>query len=358
MTGYKNLHRFALFTAFCTFLLIIAGGLVTSTGSGLSVPDWPNTYGHFMFAFPLDQMVGGIVFEHTHRMIASAVGFLTIILALWLWKREDRPWVRKLGFTAVALVVAQGLLGGLTVLLLLPPAVSVAHAALAQSFFAVVASIALFTSEWWRGFPRRPVAPGSRRSIVALTAMTAGAVFIQLLIGALMRHTDSGLAVPDFPLAYGQFVPSLSGEAVAGYNEQLLRSGIRIAADDPVTAPQILLHMIHRFWAVIVLLLALWSSWRLAFEGSSSSRFPRFAGLIALLVLLQCLLGALTVLSGKAVLIATAHVAAGALLLVTCVLSFLHAARLWGLPIFEVTGVREPDPHPAIQGAARRGAAA
>jgi cytochrome c oxidase assembly protein subunit 15 len=331
LTGARNQHRFALLTASATFLLIIAGGLVTSTGSGLSVPDWPTTYGHFMFAFPLDQMVGGIVFEHTHRMIASVVGFLTVILAIWIWKRDDRAWVKKLGLAAVFLVVAQGVLGGLTVLLLLPPAVSVAHAALAQSFFAVVASLALFTSSWWRSLEQHPGPALKSAGAVRLTVVTAAAVFIQLLIGALMRHTDSGLAVPDFPLAYGQIIPSLSASALQGYNDQLLQSGIRIAADGPVTAGQIAVHMIHRFWAVLVLLLVAWTSTSLARESVASPRLRRFAFVLAALTLTQIALGAFTVLSGKSVLITTAHVATGALLLVFSVLASLHTIGLRGV---------------------------
>ena len=112
------LHRFIKFVVFSTLLLIAAGGMVTSTDSGLAVPDWPNTYGQFMFSFPLEKMVGGIFYEHGHRMIASTVGFLTIILALWTWKADPRRWIGKLGVTALAAVIVQGLLGGITVLLL------------------------------------------------------------------------------------------------------------------------------------------------------------------------------------------------------------------------------------------------
>ncbi|HZY10222.1 MAG TPA: COX15/CtaA family protein, partial [Bacteroidota bacterium] len=125
MKGVLTLHRFAVFTLVCTFLLIIAGGLVTSTQSGLSVPDWPTTYGHFMFFFPLGDMVGGIFYEHSHRMIASFVGFLTVILAIWIWRKDDRPWMRGLGIVALGTVIAQGVLGGLTVLFLLPTPISV-----------------------------------------------------------------------------------------------------------------------------------------------------------------------------------------------------------------------------------------
>jgi cytochrome c oxidase assembly protein subunit 15 len=131
LTSYTNLHRFALVTAFATFVLIFAGGLVTSTQSGLSVPDWPTTYGHFMFAYPLDQMVGGIFYEHSHRMIASTVGFLTVILALWLWKREDRRWMKTLGFVALAAVVIQDSRRTDSEI---PTPSTVSHATLAQIF--------------------------------------------------------------------------------------------------------------------------------------------------------------------------------------------------------------------------------
>src|ERR687891_3003604 len=115
MTENLALHRFAVVTACCTALLIFAGGLVTSTESGLSVPDWPTTYGWSMFTFPLDKMVGGIRYEHTHRLIASTVGFLILVLAAWLWRAEPRAWLRRLGYAALAAVIVQGVLGGITV---------------------------------------------------------------------------------------------------------------------------------------------------------------------------------------------------------------------------------------------------
>src|SRR5688572_2826425 len=129
------LHVFALFVAASTAVLIFAGGLVTSTGSGLSVPDWPTTYGWNMFTFPLDKWVGGIYYEHTHRLIATVVGFLIVVLTVWLWRAEPRAWVRRLGYVALAAVVTQGILGGITVLWFLPAPVSIAHAGLAQLVF-------------------------------------------------------------------------------------------------------------------------------------------------------------------------------------------------------------------------------
>src|ERR1700684_776632 len=135
----RNVHRFAVFTACCTFLLLIAGALVTSNDAGLSVPDWPLSYGSLM-----PPMIGGIFYEHGHRMIATLVGTLTIVLAVWLSLVEPRRWVRRLGWAALGLVIAQGLLGGLTVLFYLPPAVSSAHATLAQLYFITVLSLAVF----------------------------------------------------------------------------------------------------------------------------------------------------------------------------------------------------------------------
>src|SRR6188474_2111080 len=143
------LHKFAKLVAGCTVLLVLAGSLVTSTGSGLSVPDWPTTYGQNMFTFPPSKWVGGIFYEHGHRLIASTVGFLTIILATWIWFADSRRWLRWFGVAALLSVVAQGILGGITVLFFLPAAVSTAHAGLAEIFFCLTIAIALFTSPAW-----------------------------------------------------------------------------------------------------------------------------------------------------------------------------------------------------------------
>src|SRR5436190_8226663 len=147
------LHRFSKVVVGSTILLLLAGSLVTSTGSGLSVPDWPTSYGWTMLTFPPSKWVGGIFYEHGHRLIATTVGCLTIVLALWLWLREPRRWLKWLGVAALGAVVAQGVLGGLTVLFFLPAAISTAHAGLAEVFFCLVVAIALFTSPGWiRGY--------------------------------------------------------------------------------------------------------------------------------------------------------------------------------------------------------------
>jgi heme a synthase len=192
----RNVHRFALFTAGCTFLLLIAGALVTSNDAGLSVPDWPLSYGSLT-----PPMVGGIFYEHGHRMIAAFVGLLSIILAIWLWRTEKRRWVRWLGVAALGAVIAQGLLGGLTVLLFLPPPISAAHATLAQIFFCTIVSIALFTSTWWdQACPL--VTDTGATSIHLLAIVTVGATFLQLILGAAFRHKAFGI------------VPHLIGAAV------------------------------------------------------------------------------------------------------------------------------------------------
>lgn len=330
MTGTRNLHRFALFTACSTFCLIIAGGLVTSTQSGLSVPDWPNTYGHFMFAYPLDEMVGGIFFEHSHRMIASGVGFLTMLLAFWLWKRDDRRWVRTLGLVALGTVILQGILGGLTVLFLLPTAISVSHATLAQTFFSIVATLALVTSPWWRSEIPLACEPDRRMPAAHLALLATIAVFVQLVLGAVMRHMHAGLAVPDVPLAYGQLFPSLSPEAVANYNHELVLRDIRLSADDPMSAAQITVHLLHRYWAIAAAGLVGWAGARFIALGSGVGRLRAIGIILLALVAVQITLGVMTVLSRKAVDLTTAHVATGALLLAVCVLASLHAVRLFG----------------------------
>src|SRR6202161_4742735 len=140
-----SVYRFAFFLSGCVVLLLMAGALVTSNEAGLAVPDWPLSYGSLM-----PPMVGGIFYEHGHRLIATAVGILTIVLAILLARSEPRRWVRNLGWTALGLVIAQGILGGLTVTFLLPPPISTAHATLAQLFFITIVSITLFTSPWWQ----------------------------------------------------------------------------------------------------------------------------------------------------------------------------------------------------------------
>ncbi len=183
----QSLHRYAVFTAGCTFLLLIAGALVTSNDAGLSIPDWPLAYG--TLAPP---MVGGIVYEFSHRVMATCVGMLTIGLAAWLWSAEERAWMRWLGIVALGGVIAQGILGGMTVRMMQPPPVSAAHATLAQLFFSTVVAIAIFTGKWWQSDVTEIEDTGSPQ-IRSLVSWTIGAVFLQLILGAAFRHKAFGI---------------------------------------------------------------------------------------------------------------------------------------------------------------------
>jgi len=272
-------HSFAVFTAAATFVLIFVGGLVTSTGSSLAVPDWPLSYGQF---FP--PMVGGILYEHGHRMVAGAVAILTAVLAIWTWWEEPRRSVRWLGVAALAAILLQAVLGGVTVLLRLPTAVSVSHAALAQAFFCLVVALALITGpEWLSSRAERPRDPWVRLLSIATTI----AVYAQLVLGAVMRHTGSGLAIPDFPLSYGKLVPDLTSFPVA-------------------------IHFAHRVGAVIVAGLAIATAARVFAVDREDPRQVRPTLCLLVLVGIQVSLGAAIIWSGKAVLPTTAHVAVGA----------------------------------------------
>jgi cytochrome c oxidase assembly protein subunit 15 len=295
------LHRYAKLVSAATVLLIVAGGLVTSTGSGLAVPDWPTSYGWNMFTFPMKHMVGGIFYEHGHRLIASGVGFLTIILAGWLWRAEPRRWLRTLGLLALGAVVLQGVLGGITVLYFLPTAVSTAHAGLAQIFFCLTIAISLFTSPGWKHAQPRP--PVDDSMLRAVATATTGLIYAQIIVGATMRHSDAGLAIPDFPLVFGGLIP-------------------------PYWTPQIAVHYAHRLGAAIVTLGIAATVGHVWYHHHDRRELRRPAGYLVGLLLVQITLGGLVVLSQKQVAINTAHVVVGALTLAASLVLTLRSHRL------------------------------
>lgn len=185
------LHRFALLTAGATLVLIFIGGLVTDTGSGLAVPDWPSTFGYNMFLYPWSGMVGGVLYEHSHRLIGSFVGLLTMTLAIGLWLREPRRWLRWLGVIAIGAVIAQGVLGGLRVILL-QPTLAMIHGWLAQAFFGLSVTLALCTSREWKEEPQRiQVADAGR--LRRLCALTTGLIYLQVVFGGVLTHTGARL---------------------------------------------------------------------------------------------------------------------------------------------------------------------
>jgi cytochrome c oxidase assembly protein subunit 15 len=292
------LHRFAQFVAACTVFLLLAGSLVTSTDSGLAVPDWPTTYGWTMFTFPPSKWVGGIFYEHGHRLIASTVGLLTIVLAVWLWRADERAWMKRLGAAALGAVVVQGLLGGITVLYFLPTAVSTAHAGLAEIFFCLTIAIALFTSRGWKEDP----APVDDRALRRAATATTALVYAQILVGATMRHSGAGLAIPDFPLMLGGLVPDRWSTGIG-------------------------LHFAHRFGALVVASAVGWTFLHVRRHHSARPDLVGPAMLLAALVAAQVTLGAATVLSGLEVWINSAHVVCGALVLATSLVLTLRSWR-------------------------------
>jgi len=313
MTSAKNnpwLCRFAGLTAFATFLLLGLGGLVTSHEAGMSVPDWPNTFGYNMFLFPPAQWVGGIFYEHSHRLLASAVGLMTTVLAVWLWLRDARPWMHWLGVAAFLGVVAQGVLGGLRVTLHMD-SLGVFHGTIAQMFFVLTCALTLFTSRWWADLVANksvaPVPSGLRTLVLATTLLVLG----QLILGATMRHQHAGLAIPDFPLAYGRVWPDTGADAVAQYNVQ--RAPVN--GLNPITPFQIELQMTHRLLALAILILAALCAWQARQQLGRRDALTKLAGFWLVLILAQVALGAATIWSNKAADVATAHVLAGALAL-------------------------------------------
>ena len=294
MPPSRGIHRLAVATAASTFVLLFVGGLVTSTGSALAVPDWPLSFGQ---VFP--PMVGGVLFEHGHRLVATLVGCLTLVLALWIAIAEPRPAVRASGLVALFAVVLQGVLGGVTVLYKLPLAVSVTHACLAQTFFCLTVALAIVTGPGWTSPPT--AVRLDERPIALLAGATTAAVFAQLVLGALMRHLGAGLAIPDFPLAFGRVLP-------------------------PLVTPLVTVHFAHRMGAVIVVLSVATTVARAARSPRAELRRPALVA--AALVVVQVALGASIIWTRRAVVPTTSHVALGAALLATCFALTLRAVRL------------------------------
>ena len=356
--AYKSsqawLHRFAILTAIFTFALLFIGGLVTSHQAGLSVPDWPTSYGWSMFTFPMKDWTGNIFYEHTHRLFASAVGFLIMLQAffwqertthgftlrsIWIWpvavilyfvfgggflgggisvlflstlaivqtvrafRNAKSPLPLRLSWLALSFVTVQGFLGGLTVILYLPPAVSSAHAGLGQATFCLTLAIAMVTNKRWddRIIKRTEK---SKFGLRTLSLVTVIVIFIQLLLGAVMRHTSSGLAIPTWPLApSGGVIPDFTSFGIA-------------------------INFAHRTWALVVTLMMFITA-RSIFRW-----FPREKSLIIPMTLgmfllgLQIMLGAITIWTKKAVTPTTLHVSGGAAILGTMVYIMIKCRHL------------------------------
>ncbi len=283
--------------------------MVTSKGVGLAVPDWPTTFGYNMFLFPVSKWVGGILFEHTHRLIASAVGFLTIILTIWIWRGESRHWVRNLGVIALAGVIFQGILGGLRVTML-KDEIGIFHACIAQAFLALLVVIALVTSKFWRRLSNAVVDTKNIGSITTLAIAITLAIYIQLALGSTMRHEHRDLAILDFPTANGAWIPDTSATTLANINAWRDGQGF-----SDVTAFQIWLQMTHRFLALLIAAAVIAFAPRLWRGARQVPALKRLWMLWIAFLFVQLTLGAWTIWSNKAADIATAHVALGAIML-------------------------------------------
>jgi cytochrome c oxidase assembly protein subunit 15 len=295
-----GLHRFAVITASATFALIFIGGLVTSTGSALAVPDWPLAFGKLIPA-----LQGGVRFEYGHRVAAAVVTILTLTLMGWALRREPRRWVRNLALTAFGLIIVQAILGGITVLLELPLPIAVAHAATAQAFFCLTVSLAVFTSQWFIEARPRAEAP-VRIPLAKLAAITTGVIYLQILVGAVMRHLGAGLAIPDFPLSFGALLPPIWDKFIA-------------------------VNFAHRCGAVVVSCFIIWTFARVMRSHRDEPELRRPAEALLILLALQVSLGAITIWSSRAVLPTTAHVAIGAAVLVTSLTLTIRAWRRYGI---------------------------
>lgn len=384
----RPLHLLALLMTAATFPLIFMGGLVTTHAAGMAVPDWPNSFGYNMFTFPPSQWIGGIWYEHVHRLNGTVVGFLAILVALHAWgparslrvrrnalivacafaaitlatvvclfiattqswighdggklmqhfvvgfasvaaistatwsarRREDRRWVRWLCVIALVAVCVQGVFGGLRVELI-NLTLAIIHGCFAQAFFCLAAAVCVVTSRWWETAVDCGAGASQLRGLWRSAGFAGLLIFLQLVVGATMRHHGAGLAIPDLPLAYGKLVPPASAAGLDVVNQFRAWS----LHEKPVTLWQVWLHFGHRLGAVVVTLALV----AVVYSFARRKLLPWSTVIVAGLLAVQFTLGVLTVLWKKPADIASAHVAVGALLLMSTAVLTIRAARLY-----------------------------
>lgn len=332
-TGAANpwLRRFAKLVALATLVLIFFGGQVKSNEAGLSVPDWPLTYGQNPITFPLDKWTGGIFHEHFHRLLAGGVATASLVLCAWVCLAERRRWVRNLSIGAVVAVLLQAVLGGMTVWYQLPVWISSAHGMLAQTFLLINIVLA-YSLSLERAERKAALAPG--QSEVRTPLLTGALVLIallygQLMLGALTRHTESGLAIPDFPTTAGQWIPAFNETTLDKINA--LRMGMTDAVGtplDPVEMYQIVLQFLHRMGALIVVSFIGGLAWLSVRYEKSHPQLMTLAYLLCGTVVAQFVLGMTIILTQRSPFVASLHVAVGA---ATLALAGILALRAWPL---------------------------
>jgi cytochrome c oxidase assembly protein subunit 15 len=323
------LHQFACILALATLVLVALGGVVTTKGVGMAVPDWPTTYGENMFLFPPSKWIGGIFYEHSHRLVAALVGMLTAALSIWLWIKESRLWLRWLGAIAFIAVVFQGVLGGMRVIFDthgLGTELGIFHATVAQLFFLLICSIAFFTSDWWANGNAQALEPVTALRLRRWFLATTFLILVQLVLGATMRHQHAGLAVPDFPLAYGKVWPATDAASLHAYNAHRIETNGEAA----ITAAHVVVHMLHRITAFAVLFAIIGCAVVARRNTSRGSRLRRISGLWVAMAFVQVVLGVLTILSQRKVDVTTTHVAIGAVTFMIGWMLVLMASRFVG----------------------------
>jgi cytochrome c oxidase assembly protein subunit 15 len=296
----RGLHRFAVVLACLVVLLIAAGALVKSKDAGLSVPDWPLSYGSLNP--PRWWTIENVRAEHGHRLFAGTVALLTVLLAWQFWRHETRAWVRRIAYLAVVAVFVQALLGGITVLMFLPAAVSVSHAGLAQLFLGLLVTLALVTSKPWLRADFTLHRKAANRHLARLATAVTSMVYLQILLGAVVRHTGAGLAIADFPLVFGGLVPPRFDSGIA-------------------------IHYAHRLGALLVLCLVSAVVWQVLRRFGEERTLVAPAITMAILTVIQIGLGGAVVLTSRAVVPNTVHVAVGALVFANSLAMTLCAWR-------------------------------
>jgi cytochrome c oxidase assembly protein subunit 15 len=304
-----RLHSFSMLVVAATLGLIFIGGLVTTRDAGMSVPDWPTTFHYSMFNVPFTKWISedaintGVFYEHSHRLFASLVGLLTTVMAVWLWKSEPRPWLRRLGLVAFLLVVAQGVLGGLRVTHS-SIVLAMIHGCVAQGFLCVLVLISVALSPFW--MRTEPSAGSSQlRGVCRTSWLLFAVVYTQLVVGAVMRHLKAGLAIPVFPQSglNGEWIPTCWSTGVA-------------------------LNFSHRIGALLITLILIALLIQVFSSHGKERMIKKPARWLAFLVLVQIGLGACVILKLRPPTLTTLHVVNGAGILATTFLLATRASRL------------------------------
>ena len=327
------LHRYAIVLVIATFGLLVTGGTVTSHNAGLAVEDWPTSFGYNMFTVPLRLWIGpgkaDQFFEHSHRLKGALVGFLTIGMAAWLWATQRRrPWLVWFGVVLLLAVIVQGIMGGLRVTEV-SYVMAFVHGVFAQLVLCMTVIIAAATGRLWLLGARSSQGRAAPANLRYLSLGLIAVLLVQLLLGAAVRHTAAGLAIPDFPLSYGRLIPPLSQERI---DEAIKLLPTHYTAL-PYKVNQVAVAFAHRTWAWVVVVVTLGLAVMLSRPGAQRCRTTAAgpAAILTILLVLQVLLGAVTIWMSPNPEFATAHQAVGAALLAVATLLAIRL-HLSGLP--------------------------